>query len=220
MALALAALLSISMYAVAAPAPAAHAASHATVMRSSFSTAIANFAATRDGVEIQMTLVVGFDSDPNVPGPAVGMSLTETDSATGALFIAESRPASPAPGLKLATKSLLSAFLPDTPVVVTPVDANGEPTGVPSFTVHVSASWTGVGPVSVTLQTIRDRVPQVSTVTIHLHGRSREATAISSFSYTPPPTWPLAGEEVSVTDATAGFAIIDTSRSTIVEIQH
>jgi hypothetical protein len=104
--------------------------------------------------------------------------------------------------------------------VVTPVAANGEPTGVPSFTVHVSASWTGVGPVSVTLQTIRDQIPHVSTVTIHIHGRSREATATSSFSYTPPPTWPLAGEEVSVTDITAGFAIIDTSRTTTVEIQH
>jgi hypothetical protein len=217
---AFAVLLGVGLYAFAAYVPATHAAGHATVGRFSGATAIANFADTRGDVTIAVTVVVGSNMTPSGE-PGVGLSVGEFNNQTGDMYYTAEGNA-PAPTLQIDTKKLGSAFLPDTAVPVAPIDLKtGQPIG-PTFIVQVSASWTGQGPISISAGTDHFRVPHLYNVTIHGSEQQRAATADGSFSYTSPLDGgsPLAGELITVSGATSDFAVIYSSRSMIVEVQH
>ena len=191
--LALAALLSVGMYALAAPAPAALAAAP-TSLRMSGPSASANYFGLDSGISWNISIYLYSQTtrsgNTTTQSMRVDVFLSEFDEATGAGFSAstqcdQSSCGVVAPeGAKINLPS--SAYLPPIDVEVTPMGAMG-PAGAP-FTVHVGpVTWSGEGGVSSHF-TSTSRIPISTTcdAMVHQMGRSATATAVGSFSFTPP----------------------------------
>lgn len=229
---ALAALLSVGMYAVAAPAPAAHAAptaSHATVMRTFGPSALSEFIGeytTASGQVIQVivgiTIGQSIQQPPGKPtGPMVGVSIIEFNTVTGDQLNGAGQAPLP-PGTTIDGTNLTSAFLPVTEVEIGPTGDN--PDAFPPYTAQVGpVSWTGEGAISSTSQTFHFKIPHVLNGTVHMSGQSRMATAVlTSVSYPSP----LTGTAVTLTNLTSnpepfGFPTeLDNGRTTTTLVLH
>jgi len=218
----LAALVSVGLYALAAPAPAALAApaSRATVVHMSGSGAFADFYVPNGGVTTEVFVSVGDQTSHTPPGgPTSGpmidyLLVTEYNSTTGqTYFLAVGQ--STAPGFEIDGKSLDSAYLPPTTVSVQPVDEYGNPT-FPAFDITLEVSWTGIGPITYNHTTSHDRIPHVLNFTSHFSGASRDATATGSFSFVSPRT----NASVELTNVPSAFAQLANSRTAYIVVQH
>lgn len=212
--LALAALLSVGMYALAAPAPTALAAAP-TTLRMSGPSASANYFGQEGGISwnISINLYAQTTKSGNTTTQSmrVEVYLSEFDEATGAGFFASTEcnesgvcgVAAPE-GAKINLPS--SAYLPAIDVELAIMGDMG-PTGE-SFIAHVGpVTWNGEGGISSHYTSVsRFPVSPTCDATVHQTGRASNATATGSFSFTPPATiGSFTTVPVSVTNATTEF---------------
>lgn len=202
---ALAALLSLGLYAIAAPAPAAHAApapQSALVFRSFGPAAMASFVGgyTINNqhilVEVSVSIGQATQMPPGKPSePLEGVSIIEHNDVTGAQLNGAGQISLPE-GTTIDGKNLTSAHLPATEVMIKPTGDN--PGAFAPYLAEVGAvEWTGVGDITTTSQTFHERIPHVLNSTVHMTAASRAATAmIGTVSYTSP----LTGKDVMLTD--------------------
>ncbi|HZC06677.1 MAG TPA: hypothetical protein VE338_13660 [Ktedonobacterales bacterium] len=224
--LALAALLSVGMYAVTAPPPAALAAAPTSLSMSGPSASAYYFGQDSGiswNISINLYTQTTRSGNTTTQSMRVDVFLSEFDQATGAGFSASTQcdqsgvcgVAAPE-GAKINLPT--SAYLPPIDVEVTPMGEMGQ-LGAP-FTLHVGpVTWSGEGGVSSHFTSVA-RVPVSPTcdAIIHQIGRSANATAISAFSFTPPAMiGDFATIPVSVDgSATAfGYATLSYSGTTI-----
>ena len=211
---ALAALLSVSMYAVTAPAPAALAAAP-TTLRISGPSASANYSGQKGGtswnVSINLYAQTTKSGNTTTQSMRVEVYFSEFDEATGAGFFASTEcnesgvcgVAAPE-GAKINLPS--SAYLPAVDVELAIMGEMG-PTG-DTFTANVGpVTWRGEGGVNSHYTSVsRFPVSPTCDATIHQIGRASSAPATGSFSFTPPTTIDgFATVPVSTTDATTTF---------------
>lgn len=224
----LVAVLSVGLYAIATPAPAALAASH-TITRGSGLSADASYSGqygTPSGVvswRVGYGISLGSMQTPSgktITGPAVSAQVSECincdDPNARIDFLAYSEePVPVSASVVQFDKNLKSAaLLEPVDVTVIVVDGNALPVGT-AITVHVDPTqWTGVGPITIGSLTTHERTPTFKETT-HTNGRSNAATATGGFSYTSPFT----ADTVSASNATTDSADLSDSRSMTITIE-
>lgn len=215
--LALAALLSVGLYAFAAPAPTAHAApptSH-TIIRMSGTFADSGFSLTQGDVTDFVEVAVSPDGFQGlISGPAVMVYILECKQVTeeNADCVAFGG-VEPVPGLQIPN-NLTSVTLPEMTVPVSPLDENGNPIGPPAFDVTVALTWTGVGSITSSHSVSHFRVGHEFSEMSHFKGTSREATMSGTISYPSPLLGPI-----TLTGADNVFAIMMRQGSMNITIQ-
>ena len=203
--IALAGLLSMSLYVLATPAATVHAepnAHHALVFRSFGPAAMASFVGgyTFDGqhilVEVSVSIAQATQAPPGKPStPMEGVSIIEHNEATGDQLNGAGQIPLPV-GTTIDGKHLTAAHLPASKVKIAPTLDNPD-AFTPYFAQVGAVDWTGVGDITSTALTIHTRIPHVVSSMVHMTGASRSATAvIGSVSYTSP----LTGEQVTLTN--------------------
>lgn len=212
---ALTALLSLGLYAIAAPAAvAAPAAGAATVTRMSGETAMAGFEYKQGDksvfvqVNAQPTGLMSPSGQP-LSGPAVSVSITECQGdACGSYAGAAS-----APGLRFT--DLTRVALPATSVKVFPVgDPETPPPPGPPFFVTVALTWIGVGNITTNHVVDHVQISPTAKETFVFHGRTRNATVTGSVAYTSP----LFGS-LTLTGANANFVQLNAGGVVVILIE-
>lgn len=209
--IAVAALLSAGLYVTAAPAPAAHAARNAIVMRMSGPSAMADFSGTdANGITWDVMISVSTQGEQLGPtpisGPAVGVSIIEFNASGMQL---NGFGLASVPGLTIDGKGLTAAFLPATSVEIGPTGDN--PGAFPPFVAEVGpVSWTGEGAITFSSETFHFRIPHVGSVSVHSTSKSRMATATGTFTYVSP----LTGAEVTRAGSSV-FADLNNGRTRV-----
>lgn len=215
--IALAALLSVGLYAFAAPTPAAHAApptSH-TIIRMSGTFADSGFSITQGDVTDFVEVAASPDGFQGlISGPAVMVYIVECKQVTEEnADCAAFGGVDPVPGLQIPNK-LTSVTLPEMTVPVSPVDEFGNPSGPPAFDVSVALTWTGVGSITSSHSVSHYRVAHTFIETSRFKGLSRDATVTGAVSYPSPLLGPI-----TLTGADSVFAILMSQGSMIITIQ-
>lgn len=181
----LTALLSLGLYAVAAPAAfAAPAAGAATVTRQSGETAEAAFlyqqGDTSSFVQVFAAPKGLMTSTGPLAGPGVSVSISESSPTTCASFAGVAS----VPALRFT--DLTSVTFPEVTMEVVPVGdpecpANGQP-----FFVTVALTWAGVGNITTQHAVEHIQISPTAKATIVFQGRTRNATVSGFVSYPSP----------------------------------
>ena len=209
--LALAALLSVSMYAFAAPTPTVQAAKATTiVLHSSGATGYAAFIIEDGDITRYVEMDISTQRFQEKPGnpisePTVFVYVSEYNSATQTGIWGTGQ--TTANGLQIDGKTLSSAYLPWTTVSIQPMDDYGNQVGSP-YDISVTATWTGVGVTTYSHWVSHYRIPGVVNETDKGNGAWRDATAVGSYHYTSP----FDASSVSATDASSVYAQLSNGR--------
>ncbi|HEX8996758.1 MAG TPA: hypothetical protein VF812_12080 [Ktedonobacterales bacterium] len=213
----LAALLSVGLYAFAAPAPAAHASAptNHTITRTSGSTASAGFHFESGDVTGDVFIEAspeGFQFSPteSFPGPAVQVFVQECNNVTTQCVFGGNM-AHPTV-LQLGAKKLTSATL-QASVPVDLMDQTGAV--VASTVVTADLTWTGVGSITSQSGNFRIRTPHLLNEMYHFKGIIRNATVSGDASYFSP----LLNSTVTLMGSDVMFAQLMSSGSTSFSIQ-
>lgn len=217
-----AALLSMAVYGVSGPTPAAQARNpHAAVVTHSVDlVADATFSSiSQDGILrwVQVTASLGsLQAEPGRPikGPVARLVIFEFNTHTQTVTVFAEGEAT-APELRIDRAQLRGAALPLTVVTMVVKDYDtGVPTGQ-TFHVPIAVSWTGTGEVNFEHSTSHyQQFPGIFETT-HIWARDRSATAVANtLTFTLP-----AHTSVNFTGATAEFAeLVNGRRTDIVSV--
>lgn len=226
----LAALLSLGLFAVAAPVQTAHART-ASVTHVFGPSAMATFTdqykdAAGDVIFVVVSVDISSQSIQQPPSkpttkPTVGLSIIESNLTTEAQL--NGAGTAPAPmDMTIDGKFLTSANLPGALVTIKPTGDN--PDAFPPYEATLGpVHWTGEGAISVETQHFHVQIPGVGSMTGTMSGKTRMATAVASFlSYRSP----LTGLEVTLahlTNSPGPFefpTVVTNGRSTLVVVLH
>jgi len=214
--IALAALLSAGMYALAAPAAQAAPPTSHTVLHESGLSAAAHYSGEYTAASGMVSWSVDYaimTGTTQTSSPSVWAHISEFQTPEQS-FNAFGETPVPASAVQIDKKLNTAALLAPVDVTVTVQDGNALEWGT-EITLHIAPTdWTGIGAITTGSFTYHERSATYSVV-YHSTGRSRDATVEGDFSYTAP--WNNVA--ISAADATSIFGSLNDSRSMTVSIE-